>query len=755
VGTKAAGYVSEKVLAGQPYIGKAQVLDREALTKYAPLYGADGKHIGMTFVGEYSAGDMDKRVSFVTNGAVITLMVLASSILLAVFIARAIERQMKSIMAKAREADERIRIMLDVTPLCASFLDRNYNTIECNQEAVKLFELAGKQEYRDRFFELSPEFQPCGRTSVEMSHEFIDKAFEEGYCRFEWMHQKLNGEPIPSEITLVRVKYHDDHLVAGYVRDLREHRAAMAVIAEENAKIEAQAHWYKSILDAIPIPVTVTDANMNWTFVNTAVENFLRVKREDIMGKPCSNWNSHICNTDDCGVACAKRGLKQTFFTHGNESYQVDVEILNDLRGETAGFIEIVQNITNLKQMAARQAEAANQAKSAFLARISHEIRTPMNAILGVTEIMMGNKTLLPDIAEAFGKIYNSGYMLLGIINDLLDLSKIEAGKLELTPVIYDVPSLISDTVTLNSMNIGSKPIEFFIQADPALPSELYGDELRIKQILNNLLSNAFKYTERGQVSLSVEADASGNAENTVTLVFTVSDTGVGLTPKQIQEIFDEYTRFNMEANRTTEGTGLGMNITKRLVDMMEGEIKVISKPGKGSVFTVRLPQGTVGAQEIGREAAENMRHFQVGTSQIKKARIVHEPMPYGSVLIVDDVDINLYVAKGLMSPYMLTVDTALSGFEAIERIKGGHVYDIVFMDHMMPKMDGVEATRLIRDSGYTGTIIALTANAVTGQAEMFLENGFDDFISKPIDIRRLNVILKKYIRDKQASEVA
>jgi CheY-like chemotaxis protein len=188
---------------------------------------------------------------------------------------------------------------------------------------------------------------------------------------------------------------------------------------------------------------------------------------------------------------------------------------------------------------------------------------------------------------------------------------------------------------------------------------------------------------------------------------------------------------------------------------MMEGEISVNSRPGKGSVFTVRLPQVTVGAKEIGPEAAENMRHFHVSASQTKKARIVHEPMPYGSVLIVDDVDVNLYVAKGLMAPYMLTIDTALSGIEAIEKIKNGHVYDIVFMDHMMPKMDGVEATRLIRDSGYAGTIIALTANAVTGQAEMFLANGFDDFISKPIDIRRLNVLLKKYIRDKQAPDLA
>jgi CheY-like chemotaxis protein len=222
------------------------------------------------------------------------------------------------------------------------------------------------------------------------------------------------------------------------------------------------------------------------------------------------------------------------------------------------------------------------------------------------------------------------------------------------------------------------------------------------------------------------------------------------MTREQLGKLFDEYTRFNTEANRTTQGTGLGMNITKHLVDLMDGIISVESEPGKGSVFTVCLPQGIVGADILNREGAENLMQFRVDKAGQKKKgpRIVREYMPYGRVLIVDDVETNLYVARGLMAPYGLSVETATSGFEAVDKIKSGATFDIIFMDHYMPKMDGIETVKIIRDLGYTRPIVALTANALTGQAEIFLENGFDGFISKPIDIRQLNATLNKLVRN-------
>jgi CheY-like chemotaxis protein/HPt (histidine-containing phosphotransfer) domain-containing protein len=274
-------------------------------------------------------------------------------------------------------------------------------------------------------------------------------------------------------------------------------------------------------------------------------------------------------------------------------------------------------------------------------------------------------------------------------------------------------------------------------------------------QKLNNLLSNAFKYTTEGTVGLSITSEASKNSDDEVVLVVSVSDTGQGMTEEQINKLFDEYARFNQEANRSAEGTGLGMGITRNLIRLMNGDIQVESKPGKGSTFTVRLTQGRSDSGVLGKEIAENLHQFRTySRARMRRVQISREPMPYGSVLIVDDVETNIYVAKGLLAPYGLKTDSANSAFAAIEEIKRGKKYDIIFMDHMMPEMDGVEATNILRKMGYEQPIVALTANAVSGQAGLFLENGFNDFISKPIDIRQLNIVLNKLIRDKQSPEV-
>ena len=421
-----------------------------------------------------------------------------------------------------------------------------------------------------------------------------------------------------------------------------------------------------------------------------------------------------------------------------------------------AGLCTMLYFIAKAKQ----KSDMRTQQKSNFLATMSHEIRTPLNAILGMTEIQMQNTSHPNSTSEAFIKINNSGNLLLSIINDILDLSKIEAGKLELIPVKYEVASLINDIIQLNYIRYDSKPIEFKIDIDENIPSILVGDELRIKQIMNNLLSNAFKYTDSGTVSLGASAECVGRGGGAVivTLIFQVKDTGQGMTQEQISKLFDEYTRFNLEANRTTEGAGLGMTITRNLVNLMYGKIIVKSVVGEGTSITVRLPMRTdgIGIRGIlGKEMAENLKNFKHGVAiKFKKAQLNHEYMPYGYIMIVDDVETNLYVAKGLMAPYGLKIDLAASGFEALDNIKKGKIYDIVFMDHMMPKMDGIETTRRIREMGYTHPVVALTANALAGQAEMFLKNGFDGFISKPIDLRQLNVTLNRLIRDKQPIDV-
>ena len=532
----------------------------------------------------------------------------------------------------------------------------------------------------------------------------------------------------------------------------------MANLQEERKISEATAHWYKSILDAVPLPISVTNKNAHWTFVNTRVEEFLGKNLNELIGKPCSNWGASICNTPNCGIECAKAGIKQTFFTYDGASYKVDIEILKDIHGETAGYIEVVQDVTQLEEISKRQmdTELISKAKSSFIATVSHEIRTPLNAIMGITDIQIQDLSISQKTRESLIQIHNSSDLLLQIINDILDFSKIEAGQLQLVPYNYDVPSLINDAVHLNIVRINNKPIEFELNVNENIPSQLYGDELRIKQILNNILSNAFKYTKKGKVTLSVNSELTNTCENSdITIIFTITDTGQGMTHDEINNIFNEYSRFQMETNRSTEGTGLGMSITKHLIRLMNGEIYVDSILGKGTTFTVRLPQKTAKGENIGKEVADRLQRFHFDNSPLlKNLQIVREPMPYGNVLIVDDVETNLYVARGLIAPYDLKIDLASSGFEAIEKVKKGNIYDLVFMDHMMPKMDGMETVKRIREMGYSLPIVALTANAVVGQAEIFLNNGFNDFIPKPIDLRQLNSILIKYIRDKQPMDV-
>jgi len=394
--------------------------------------------------------------------------------------------------------------------------------------------------------------------------------------------------------------------------------------------------------------------------------------------------------------------------------------------------------------------EAANQSKSNFLATMSHEIRTPLNAILGITQIEMQNENLPERQMAAYEKIHSSGINLLGIINDILDLTKIETGKMELNPFEYDVPSLINDAIQLNIVRIGSKPIEFKLSVDENLPTKLFGDEIRIKQILNNLLSNAIKYTEKGQIHLSVKHII---INENIMLIFSVSDTGQGMKEEDRNKIFDEYARFNLAANRSVEGTGLGLNIIKRIVEMMEGDIRVESEFGKGSTFTVTIIQQPADNSPIGEELAQRLCNFTFTNKKQNKQEITKELMPYGSVLVVDDVEINLYVACEILLSYKLEVDMADSGIAAIEKIINGKKYDVIFMDHMMPKMDGIETTQKLRELGYKGFIVALTANALVGNEKMFNNNGFDGFIPKPIDINQINIILNKFVRDKHPEE--
>jgi len=659
---------------------------------------------------------------------------------------------------KISESNKRVQIMFDAMPLGAFYIDVNLNIIDCNEGILKLFDIFSKEEFLNRFDDLFPEYQPDGKLSKNKMADSIEKAFVEGYFHDDdYMFQNLKGEPIPCEVTLVRVKHYDDFILAAYLRDLSELKTAITEMNQSKQSFNLLENMLNSLNVMIYVNIPQTGEVL---FINNFMKNHFKIEG-DYVGRYC--YKVFFTDKNEACDFCPCRRLDNDPL--GTVIWEALNPITNRIYRNTSRYMEWsdgrivhIQHSVDINELiiAKEQAIRANNAKSNFLTKISHEIRTPMNAILGITEIQLQNQNLPNQLQEALGKINNSGYLLLSLINNILDMSKIESGKMELSLSNYDFPSLINDTVYLNVVLYDNKQITFTLKVDENIPSRMTGDELRIKQIINNLLSNAFKYTDNGEISMSISAEYHEDP-SLVTLVFCISDTGQGMTEEQVDKLYDEFTRFNTDVNNKVEGTGLGMSITKQLVIIMGGKIDVESEFGKGSVFTVHLPQKIEkDIAVLGKEMAEKLSNFRTADlSQMeKKTQISYEYMPYGKILIVDDVETNLYVARGLMAPYGLSIETARSGFEMIEKIKDGSVFDVIFLDHFMPKMDGIEAVKIIRDMGYKHPVIALTANAIVGQEEMFLQNGFDGFISKPIDIRQINATLNKLVRDKYPIEV-
>jgi len=404
-------------------------------------------------------------------------------------------------------------------------------------------------------------------------------------------------------------------------------------------------------------------------------------------------------------------------------------------------------------QLEKEKAEASTKSKSDFLARMSHEIRTPMNAIVGMAELLLRNN--LSDESRSYAMdIKQAGGNLISIINDILDFSKIESGKLEIIPVNYQLASIVNDTASIIHTRLLEKPIQFFINIEDSIPNNLIGDDVRFRQILINLLSNAVKYTEKGQITLSIKTEKQN--DKTIWLKISVTDTGKGIKPEDQMNLFNEFSQLDAVKNRGIEGTGLGLAITKRLCVAMGGNISVESEYGKGTKFTVFIPQNIHSAQLFATEyIREGKPEF---ANNMESSGISIFTYSEVKVLLVDDILLNLKVAKGLLTPYKMTVDICQSGAEAVEAVKNNN-YDLIFMDHMMPEMDGIETTKLIREwenEQHKSTfvpIVALTANAITGMREMFIEKGFNDFLSKPIDIYKLDEILNSWILEEKRKD--
>lgn len=388
-----------------------------------------------------------------------------------------------------------------------------------------------------------------------------------------------------------------------------------------------------------------------------------------------------------------------------------------------------------------KQALYASEAKAKFLASMSHEIRTPINAVLGIDELIAKESTEA-NIKEYAEDIRTAGRSLLAIINDILDFSKIESGKMSIVPMEYDLASVINDSCSMMKVKADEKELTFKTICDESLPSRLYGDEVRIRQILINLLSNAIKYTNEGSVTLLMggKKDDSGH----YMLEIVVKDTGIGIKEESIPLLFDSFSRFDENTTHKIEGTGLGLSIVHNLVELMHGTIQVNSQYGKGSIFSVMLPQGIISDLPIGNLSNAYSNHHISCTSDELVA-------PDATILVVDDVPVNIKVFCGLLKDTMIHIDTATSGREALRKIRS-NTYDIIFLDHMMPDLDGIETLKLINEmteSRKQNTpVIMLTANAILGAKEEYLQKGFDDYLSKPIQKDRLLKLIRQYLPD-------
>lgn len=391
-----------------------------------------------------------------------------------------------------------------------------------------------------------------------------------------------------------------------------------------------------------------------------------------------------------------------------------------------------------------QEAIVAREAQAKFLANMSHEIRTPINAVVGMNEMILRESTD-ETIKDYANNVKRASNMLLGLVNDILDFSKIESGQFELVEAEYDVASLLKDGQLILNTRAAGKKISVNVDIDENIPSKLYGDELRIKQIITNIISNAVKYTEKGVVTL--RATYKDNAEDGILLCVSVKDTGIGIKPEDMPKLFDNFKRLELDKNRTVQGTGLGLSIAKQLVDLMKGEIQVNSEYGKGSEFTILVPQKVVNNKPIG-----NIDLYAKSENVVQKEENSFFVAEDAEILVVDDNAMNLSVIKALLKRTKANIDTATGGKECVA-MASEKKYDMILLDHMMPDFDGVAALKMIRgdknNPNKDGIIIALTANAIAGCREQYLEYGFTDYFSKPVQADKLDEMLKKYLDSK------